>query len=256
MEAAGLATFMFTACAFGVLLGHPGSPLHQAIGSDLLRRSVMGVAMGTTAIGLVYSPWGQRSGAHLNPALTFSYCLLGKVERWDAFFYISAQFLGGVSGVLIADFLIGFPLRHSAVNYVVTVPGPRGPSAAFWAEAVISLIMMLTVLAVSNSKRLHRWTPLFAGFLIALYITVESPISGMSMNPARTFSSAFPAQDWTSIWIYFTAPLLGMLAAGQIYLLRHGAQGIFCAKLHHSNSARCIFRCNFAALRSISNESL
>jgi len=248
MEAAGLGVFMFAACAFGVLLGHPGSPVNQAIPYDLLRRALMGIAMGVTAICLVYSPWGQRSGAHFNPAFTLSYYFLGKVKGWDAFFYIAAQFIGGVTGVLLANLVIGFPLRHSAVNYVVTVPGPEGPGTAFAAEVLISLIMMFTVLAVSNSKMLHRWTPLFAGTLVALYITLESPISGMSMNPARTFGSALPAQDWTSLWIYFTAPLLGMLTAGQLYRRLHGANGIFCAKLYHSNGKRCIFRCNFAAL--------
>ncbi|MEO8127401.1 MAG: aquaporin [Bryobacteraceae bacterium] len=248
MEASGLGIFLFAACAFGVLLGHPASPVNQAISSDLVRRMLMGVAMGTTSICLVYSPWGQRSGAHFNPAFTLSYYFLGKVKGWDAIFYITAQFAGGVAGVFLADLIIGFPLRHSAVNYVVTVPGPAGPGTAFLAEILISLTMMFTVLAVSNSKPLHRWTPLFAGFLVALYIAVESPVSGMSMNPARTFGSAFPAQDWNSLWVYFTAPLLGMFAAGQLYRVRRGANGIFCAKLYHPNGKRCIFRCNFAAL--------
>ena len=126
MEAAGLAIFMISACAFGVLLEHPMSPLHQAIEEAQVRRALMGIAMGLTAIGIVYSPWGQRSGAHLNPVLTLNFLLLGKIAPWDAFFYVVSQFAGGALGVVVADAVVGFPLRHSGVNYVVTAPGPWG----------------------------------------------------------------------------------------------------------------------------------
>lgn len=248
MEAGALAAFMISACAFGVLLEHPGSPIHQAIENPFIRNAIGGVAMGLTAIAIIYSPWGQQSGAHMNPALTLAFFSLGKIERWDALFYIASQFAGGVTGVFVADMLIGMPLRHSAVNYVVTVPGSPGVGVAFIAEAVISGILMTTVLIVSNSRTLSRFTGLFAGVLIATYIAVESPLSGMSMNPARTFGSAFLAGDWTAIWIYFTAPLLGMISAGQLYRLREGAHRVFCAKLNHANKQRCIFRCNYGAL--------
>src|SRR5438552_6987224 len=126
MEAAGLAIFMISACAFGVLLEHPMSPLHQAIEDPQVRRALMGIAMGLTAIGIVYSPWGQRSGAHLNPVLTLNFLLLGKIAPWDAFFYVVSQFAGAALGVVVADAVVGFPLRHSGVNYVVTAPGPWG----------------------------------------------------------------------------------------------------------------------------------
>jgi aquaporin Z len=85
------------------------------------------------------------------------------------------------------------------------------------------------------------YTGMCAGLLVATYITVEAPVSGMSMNPARSFGSAFFAGNWTALWIYFTAPVLGMLAAAQLYLARRGPQGVACAKLHHQNPKRCIF---------------
>ena len=67
----------------------------------------------------------------------------------------------------------------------------------------------------------------------------------MSMNPARTFSSALAAQLWTSLWIYFTAPPLGMLAAAELYRRHYGVHAVICAKLHHHNDKRCIFRCGY-----------
>jgi aquaporin Z len=205
--------------------------------------------MGLTAIAIIYSPLGQRSGAHFNPAVTATFLLLGKVERWDAAFYMAAQFIGGVAGVAVSAALIGLPpLAHSAVNYVVTVPGRRGAGFAFLAEVLISFVLMSAVLLSSNSARLARFTPLLAGSLVASFIAIEAPLSGTSMNPARTLGSAVPARVWTALWVYFTAPLLGMLLAGFLYRFRRGAHAVFCAKLHHHNHRRCIFRCKYADL--------
>ena len=248
IEAAALAVFMMSACVFTVLLEHPASPVHQALEDGFSRRAVMGIAMGLTSIGIVYSPWGQRSGGHMNPALTLSFLTLGKIERWDAALYITAQFIGGAAGVLIADMFIGLPLSHSAVNFAVTVPGPAGIAAAFAAEVAISMLLMLAVLLTSNSRRLAPLTPLCAGALVATYITIEAPISGMSMNPARTLGSALSANQWTALWLYFTAPPIGMLAAAVLYRFRFGTHRVFCAKLHHDNDKRCIFRCNYNQL--------
>lgn len=248
MEAAELGLFMVSACVFTVLLEHPSSPLRQAIDSPFLRRFLNGVAMGCTLIGLVHSPWGKRSGAHLNPSVTLAFFSLGRLERWDALFYVGAQFAGGLLGVLFSALLIGVPLSHVSVNYVVTVPGPAGPGLAFGAELLISSVMMSMVLFVSNTRRLSRFTGVFAGLLLAAFITFEAPLSGVSLNPARTLGSAVPADLWTALWVYFTAPPLGMLLAGLIYRIRRGARAVFCAKLHHHNSERCIFRCNYAAM--------
>jgi aquaporin Z len=107
MEAAGLAVFMVSAGLFGTLLGYPGSPVHQAIEEPLLRRALMGLAMGLTAIAIIYSPWGQQSGAHINPAVTLTFLRLGKVAPWDAVFYIIAQFAGGLYGVLLVGGILG-----------------------------------------------------------------------------------------------------------------------------------------------------
>ena len=248
MEAANLGIFMMSACLFGTLLEHPDSILNRAIEDPFVRRTLMGAVMGLTAIGIICSPFGRRSGAHMNPAVTLTFFRLGRISGRDATYYLLFQFLGGVAGVALSRLLIGPPLGHSAVNYVVTMPGPAGIAVAFAAEFAISLLMMLVLLFVSNSSALTRWTPVVGGLLVASYITFEGPISGMSINPARTFGSALIADDWSALWIYFVAPPLGMLLAGQLYLLRRGAHRVFCAKLHHHNSQPCIFRCNYGAI--------
>jgi aquaporin Z len=245
IEGALLGAFMVSACAFSVLLEHPGSPVRQAIAGGLLRRALMGVAMGATAVAIIYSPWGKRSGAHINPATTLTFFRLGRVEGADAVFYAVAQFAGALAGVGLVALLLPAEVRHPSVAFAATRPGPAGATAAFAAEAGITFVLLTVVLTVSNAPRWNRWTGLAVGACVALFITVEAPLSGMSMNPARTFGSAAGAMRWDHLWIYFVAPPLGMLLAAEVRLRARSFRPVLCAKLHHENERRCIFRCDY-----------
>jgi aquaporin Z len=241
MEAALLGAFMVSACVFGALYEFPQSPIHQAIHSSFLRRLLMGLSMGSTAIAIIYSPWGKQSGAHINPSVTATFLRLGKIRFWDAFFYIIAQFTGAVLGACLVALLLGREVSDPAVRYVVTIPGEHGIWIALLSEFVIAFILMTAVLHISNHHKLDGYTGLIAGTLVAIYITFEAPFSGMSMNPARTLGSAIPAEVWDGLWIYLTAPPLAMLAASELYLWRAGKLAVKCCKLHHNNEKRCIF---------------
>jgi aquaporin Z len=199
MEGALLGLFMVSACVVTVALEHPASPLYIALPDPLLRRALIGLAMGLTAVGLILSPWGQQSGAHMNPAVTLTFWRLGRVRAQDALCFIAAQALGAISALL-----------------------------------------MLVVLAVGASTRWAPRTPFFAGSLVALYITFEAPLSGMSMNPARSLGSMFWVGDFSSFWIYLLAPPLGMLTAAGLFTAARGLAAVHCAKLHHDNAKRCI----------------
>jgi aquaporin Z len=201
----------------------------------------MGVSMGLTAIAIIYSRWGKQSGAHINPSVTITFLRLGKIKLWDAVFYIAAQFTGAALGVFLVAQFLGRQVSDPAVRYVVTTPGPRGPWVALLAEFVIAAGMMSAVLYFSNHHRLAGYTGLFAGLLVATYITIEAPFSGMSMNPARTFGSALPSGIWEGFWVYLIASPMGMLAASEFYLWRAGKIAVKCCKLHHNNTKRCIF---------------
>ncbi len=240
MEAAGLGIFMVSAGLFATLLEYPGFPLRHAIDNPLLRRVFMGLAMGLTAVGIIYSPWGKQSGSHINPAVTLTFYRLGKIKPWDALFYVVAQFSGGLAGVVLIALVMGDAIADPTVNYVVTVPGSAGVGIAFIAEFILSFGLMFTVLIVTNRDNLASLTGVFAGTLVALYIIFEAPFSGMSINPARTFGSALPANLWTAFWIYMIAPPAGMLAAAQTYLAVTSRRTHACAKLHHKNDKRCI----------------
>ncbi|HMD60787.1 MAG TPA: aquaporin [Opitutaceae bacterium] len=236
---------MISASVFAVLLEHPSSPVRSALPNALLRRTIMGLAMGTTAIALIYSPWGKRSGAHFNPAVTLTFFRLGKVAPRDLLGYVCAQFVGGALGMAGAAAAMRPWLAHPAVRYVVTQPGVAGVAGAFAAEFAMTFLLMIIVLAFSNTPRLAGCTGLAAGGCVALFIAFEAPLSGMSLNPARTLASAIASRDTTALWVYFTAPPLGMLAAAAAYRARRGASPVKCAKLQHPGGVRCIF-CEYA----------
>ncbi len=215
-EAAELAAFLLSACAFTVLLFDPTSP--AAALNATLRRALMGLSMGLTAVAIIESPWGRRSGAHFNPAISLTFYRLGKIGPKDTLFYVLAHFLGAPAGVALAALLLGPRIAHPQVDYAVTVPGLGGPLAAFAAETFMAALLMDVVLITSNSKRLARYTTWLMGLLITVYVFCFAPISGFSINPARTFGSAVLAHVWTSFWIYCTAPLLGMFGAAEMYV--------------------------------------
>jgi len=221
MEAAGLGGFIIGASLLTVLLEHPNLFVMESwFGSHpLLRRAPLGIVMGAY-IALFVHLCGERSGAHINPAVTLSFLRIGKIRIWDAAFYVFAQFTGATLAALLMTAILGELYEHPAIHYVTTVSGTgaNGVQKAFIAEFIISFVLMLVLLIAINSKCLEKYAGALAGLLIGIYIIVETPYSGMSLNPARSFGSAFAAGDWTDLWIYFTAPVLAMLMASEIFL--------------------------------------
>jgi aquaporin Z len=247
IEAAGLGVFMLIAGICVMLVDMPSTI--RTVASPDIRRALVGIAMGLTAIAIIYSPWGRRSGAHLNPAVTLTFLRLGKIAPADALFYVVAQFAGGAAGTLLLTALVGERFTLPPVAAVATLPGSRGEAVAFAAEVAIAFGLMSAVLAANASLQLMRWTGVCAGALVALYIAIEAPLSGMSLNPARSIASALPSGLWHGIWIYLTAPLLGMLLAAELHLRR--GRRTPCAKLYHDTNRHCIFDCDFAAAQSL-----
>lgn len=239
IEAWGLGSFMISAGFFSTIVAHPDSFINKSIPDPFLQRVLIGIAMGLTAIAIIYSPWGKRSGAHINPAVTFTFTRLGKVNPLDALFYIIFQTVGALIGVLIAALVLGRMFTYPPIAYIVTVPN-TATAIAFFAEMAIAFLMMLVVLVTSNQRKLAPYTGLFAGFLVMLYVIFESPISGFGMNPARSLASAIPSGIWTDIWIYITAPILGMFLSAEVYIRFLSIRKVSCAKLQHHNHYRCI----------------
>ena len=217
--------------------------------------------MGATAILIIRSPMGKRSGAHFNPAITLTYFRLGKIDKWDAGFYVVSQFIGGICGVGLSALCLRSSLAVPTVDYavtvpVVTIPRWRGTAAAFCAEYFMAALLMLVVLWFSNRPPLAQYTSYLVGVLIVFYVFVFAPVSGFSINPARTTGSAVFANVWTAVWLYFVAPLLGMMTSAEIYLRVYGKESVLCAKLHPDPNYPCPFLCHFPLHRHPHRASL
>jgi len=234
MEALGLAIFMVSACFFGGLLEAKNSALHLTIPNAFLRNIIMGILMGLTALFIFYSPVTAPSGSHINPAVTMTFLRLGKMCRWDALFFIIFQCMGGAIAVYLMAALMGPTLKMPPVNYVCTVPGKAGVAVAAITEFVIAVIMIIMVLLTTANNKLKKYTRIFAGCLVCLYVIFAGPLSGFGMNPARTLASAINANIYTAFWIYMFMPFIGMLCAAEMFLFTQ-KKG-FKAQLTISNS--------------------
>lgn len=243
LEAGGLAFFMINAAWVTTLLEYPGSPVHRAIQSEFLRRIPLGMAMAGVVAIIVYNPGGKRSGAHINPAVTWAFLRLGKIGKRDAFFYTLFQFAGGIAAAFLMKGILGAPFSNVKVRYATTTPGAdTGPWLAFIAEFGTTFVLMFVLLLFMSNKKLERYTGVAAAMLIMLYLWFETPLSGMSLNPARTFGSALAGGVWNGIWVYFSAPPLAALLATEVFVRLKGVKGIACARLAHGRDAASFLR--------------
>jgi len=218
-EAFGLYIFMVSACFFGAMLFSPSSSWVHRLPDETLRNVLMGLIMGSTALFIFYSRWTAPSGSQINPAVTLSFLRLGRICRYDALFYIIAQFIGGTVAVYMMQFLMGNILTDAPVISAVTVPGKYGTTGALITEFAIAFTTMTMVLFTSSNDKLKKYTRIFAACFVCCWVILAGPISGFGMNPARTFASALPSHTWTAFWIYLLAPLAGMLSATEFFLL-------------------------------------
>ena len=245
MEATEIGALMLSTCIWGTLVYSNESPFKSLALSAVSKSTVMGIAIAVTTFMIIRSPFGRRSGAHMNPSVTLTFLWLGRVHRWDAAWYIVAHFIGAIAGVLAARQILGLRLSGPSVQYMVTVPGEHGNAITFLGEFLLAGMLMATVLYSSNHRRLVRFTPPLVAILTIFFFVLSPSKSGFSVNPARTFSSALFAANWEGMWIYFAAPCLGMLSAAAIYVKTIGWNRVYCAKVFHDTRSVCPFRCQF-----------
>jgi aquaporin Z len=245
MEGTEIGALMLSTCIWGTLIYSNESPLTSLGLSQAFKSMLMGTAIAITTFLIIRSPFGRRSGAHFNPAVTLTFLWLGRIHPLDAVCYMSAHFTGAVAGVLAARQILGLRLSAPSVRYMVTLPGQYGGPVAFLGEFLLSGFLMSTVLYASNNRLLARFTPVLVALLTILYFLLSSSISGFSVNPARSLSSALFAWIWQGIWIYFSAPCLGMLTAAAMYIRRMGLNHVYCAKVFHDMRSPCPFPCHF-----------
>ncbi len=220
VEAGGPAAFLAVSSTAAVVFFHPRSPVARALGpGELVPRAGLGLVVGALVAAMAYSPWGRRSGAHFNPAVTLGFWQMGCIRTADALWYALAQFAGALAAGAVLYRLLAPWFGHPAVHYNTTRPpaGPHGWALALGAEAVISGALMLALLWSLHSARRKKWTGALVAVLLAGFIAVEAPLSGMSLNPARTLGTAAAAGQGPGLWIYFAGPLGAMWGTAALY---------------------------------------
>lgn len=237
----GTAIMMTVGIGAVVLMWSEGSIMRDWIPSDTARRLVTGLMFAGGGTAVVLSPLGQRSGGHLNPAMTLAFWWKGQMSSSDALAYGLAQMLGALLGVYVVAVLGGAAAQ--SVQLGITLPGAGfSPFTAFMAELLITFLLVLLILYCVSNPRVAGATPYLAGALIAFLVLVEAPVSGTSLNPARSFAPALFVLDFRHHWIYWLAPAGGAILAVTLFSrLIDTSQRPGCAKLFHTERYRCIF---------------
>lgn len=241
-ELLGTAILVFVGLSAVVFNFGQGLPMEQLVPDKSIRLLLTGLMFAGTGSLVAISPLGKLSGAHVNPAVSLSFWLQGKMHHHDIGGYIIAQFLGAIGGAALLISIWG--KYATSVNNGITLPG-TGYSLwyVFLAEVCMTAILVLAIFIFVSSHRLMRWTPLMTWLLVATMVWLESPISGTSLNPARSIGPAFVSWLWQDQWLYCIAPPLGaILAVGVFRLITFGEREILTGKLFHVPNYRCIFK--------------
>ncbi|GCE31955.1 hypothetical protein KDA_74390 [Dictyobacter alpinus] len=242
-ELMGTAWLVFIALSVVSFSFGAGSPLAILLPNRSVRWLMAGLMLATSGPLVAISPPGKLSGAHLNPAISLAFWLQGKMHQHDLIFYIVSQLLGAVFGAGLAVHIWG--QRAASVHNGVTAPGAGYPLwSVFLIEMGCTCLLILAIFLFVSSPRLMHWTPLMNWMLVALIYWQVAPISGSSLNPARSFGPAFVSWFWHAQWVYVLASLCGALLAVVLFrmLMLAGNNDVLTAKMFHVPRYRCIFQ--------------
>lgn len=242
-ELLGTAFLVFIAVSAVTLTFGSGSPLAAVFPTSSARRLFAGMVLAGSGPSVSISPLGKLSGAHLNPALSLAFWLQGKVHPHDLVGYLASQLLGAVLGAGLA--VLVWKERAASIQNGVTAPG-MGYSiwSVLFIEMGLTCLLVLAIFLFLSNHRLMCWTPVMTWLLVAFIYWLVAPISGSSLNPARSFGPALVSWFWRDQWVYYLASPLGVLLAVGLFrqLRRVGIHDVLTAKLFHAPRYRCIFK--------------
>jgi aquaporin Z len=233
-ELTGTALLVLIGLSLVTIMFGDGSPMPGLIPNAGLRRLITGFLFGSTGALIAISPIGKTSGAHINPAVSVGFSLMGKLRPRVAFGYVVAQLIGAILGAIP---LLLWGAMGRSVSYGATAPG-AGYSAvtALIGEVVTTFAMVALLCVFLGFRGLRPYTPALFPPLYAVMVWLEAPISGTSTNPARSLGPAVVSGTWQAWWIYWVAPFAGMLLA--IVACSTLANRIEVAKLYHFDNDR------------------
>lgn len=240
-ELFGTAFLLFAGLSAVVFDFGRGSPLAAVLPDKSVRLLITGLLFAGSGALVAISPPGRLSGAHINPCVSLAFWIQGKMHHFDVVGYIVGQFLGAIIGTLLLALV--WQGRAASVRYGMTLPRAGLPLwVVFLAEVGLTFLLVFSIFFFVSSHRLMRWTPLMVWILVALMVWLEAPVSGTSLNPARSFGPALVAGTWHDLWLYFVAPSLGALLAVAVFrLLTPARRDVLTGKMFHVPHYRSVF---------------
>jgi aquaporin Z len=210
---------------FLLVLAAVGGPMVNArFGGNAISSGALVVAPGLMVLAIILF-MGAVSGAHLNPAVTIAFTVRGDFPVRRVPMYVAAQFAGAVLAALV---LLGLVGKQGTAGLTLPGTGISTGVAMAW-EALLTVGLASVILGTaSGAQQIGSMAAIAVGSYIALAGLIGAPVSGASMNPARSLGPALVLGDWTSWWAYVAGPLIGALVAvGFAHILRGRGGGKF-----------------------------
>ena len=219
-----------------------GLPVSRLIPDRSARLLITGLLFAGSGSLVAISPLGRLSGAHINPSVSLAFWVQGKMRFYDLVGYVIGQLLGAILGETLLVLIWGG--YAASVHNGMTLPGAGYPLwLVFLAEVALTALLVFLIFLFVSSHRLMHWTPLMAWLLIATMVWQEAPISGTSLNPARSLAPALLSWFWTDQWLYCIAPPLGaLLAVAAFRLFTASERDVLTGKLFHVPHYRSVFK--------------
>ena len=202
-----IGTFALVFCGTGAIV------INDVTGGTVTHVGIA-ITFGLIVTAMIYA-FGEISGAHINPAVSIAFAVTDRFNEKQVAPYIVAQLAGGIFASVILAFLFQ---EHEGLGTTL----PAGDwQQTFILEIILTYFLMVVILFVSQNKAVTEFTGLAVGFVVLLEAMFAGPITGASMNPARSIGPALISGNLTHLWVYIAAPIIGaLLASGTWFLLR------------------------------------
>lgn len=192
---------------YALVLFGTGAIVINDVTNNTITHVGIAIVFGAIVTAMIYS-FGKISGAHINPAVTIGFLLVNKISVKESVFYIIAQVVGGILASI--TLLTLFP-KHLGLG--TTLPLHGNAMQSFILEIILTLFLMLTIIQISSNKNYHDFTGVAVGLVVMLEAMFAGPITGASMNPARSIAPAIISGQTQHLWLYIVAPVLGAMMA-------------------------------------------
>jgi MIP family channel proteins len=213
--AEGIATLLFVFIGCGAVVTFTG--ILEFSGLDAA--TLVGIALAHgLAIAALVSATAKLSGGHVNPAVTFAAVVTGRMKAGPGMIYVAAQLIGAVIGALLLQVVLVDAVEGNLGAHALNDAALDSTAAGVIVEIILTFVLVFVVFATAMDPRgLGNLAPIAIGFAVLIDHFVGVPLTGASMNPARSFGPALVAGEWDDHWVYWVGPLAGGALAGLLY---------------------------------------